>query len=88
MIRTEIDSMPTELDVIRRKLIQHEIEEAALKKETDKLSQEMCIRDSQGGCVVADGDDANTMDALRGLERPMWTSRRPGSVCSSSPLGT
>ena len=40
MIRTEIDSMPTELDVIRRRIIQHEIEEAALKKETDKLSQE------------------------------------------------
>ena len=36
----DIDSMPTELDVIRRKIIQHEIEEAALKKETDKLSQE------------------------------------------------
>ena len=40
MIRTEIDSMPTELDVIQRKIIQHQIEEAALKKETDKLSQE------------------------------------------------
>ncbi len=40
MIRTEIDSMPTELDVIRRRIIQHEIEEAALKKETDKISQE------------------------------------------------
>ena len=40
MIRTEMDSMPTEMDVIRRKIIQHEIEEAALKKETDKLSQE------------------------------------------------
>ena len=40
MIRTEIDSMPTELDVIQRKIIQHEIEEAALKKETDRLSQE------------------------------------------------
>ena len=40
MIRTEMDSMPTELDIIRRKIIQHEIEEAALKKETDKLSQE------------------------------------------------
>lgn len=38
MIRTEMDSMPTELDVIRRKIIQHEIEEAALKKETDPLS--------------------------------------------------
>ena len=40
MIRTEIDSMPTELDVIQRKIIQHEIEEAALKKEDDKLSKE------------------------------------------------
>ena len=40
MIRTEMDSMPTELDIIRRKIIQHEIEEAALKKETDKLSLE------------------------------------------------
>jgi len=40
MIRTEMDSMPTELDVVQRKIIQHEIEEAALKKETDKLSQE------------------------------------------------
>ncbi len=40
MIRTEIDSMPTELDEISRKIIQHEIEEAALKKETDALAQE------------------------------------------------
>jgi ATP-dependent Clp protease ATP-binding subunit ClpB len=40
LIRTEMDSMPTELDVISRKIVQHEIEEAALKKETDKLSQE------------------------------------------------
>ena len=40
MIRTEMDSMPTELDVIQRKIIQHEIEEAALKKEDDKLSRE------------------------------------------------
>ncbi len=40
MIRTEIDSMPTELDIIQRKITQHEIEEAALKKETDKISLE------------------------------------------------
>ena len=40
LIRTEIDSMPTELDVIQRKIIKHEIEEAALKKESDHLSQE------------------------------------------------
>ena len=40
MIRTEMDSMPSELDEISRKIMQHEIEEAALTKETDKLSQE------------------------------------------------
>lgn len=40
LIRTEMDSMPTELDVIQRKIMQLEIEEAALKKETDALSLE------------------------------------------------
>ena len=40
MIRTEMDSMPTELDEISRKIMQHEIEEAALLKEKDALSQE------------------------------------------------
>ena len=40
LIRTEIDSMPAELDDIRRKIMQLEIEEMALKKETDKLSMD------------------------------------------------
>ncbi len=40
MVRTEIDSMPTELDEITRRVMQLEIEEAALKKETDKASQD------------------------------------------------
>ncbi len=40
MIRTEMDSSPAEMDDLRRKIMQHEIEEAALKKETDHLSQE------------------------------------------------
>ncbi len=40
LIRTEIDSMPTELDVVSRKIISHEIEEAALKKEDDPISRE------------------------------------------------
>ncbi len=39
MIRTEMDSMPAELDEISRQIMQHEIEEAALKKETDELSK-------------------------------------------------
>ena len=38
-IRTEMDSMPTELDGVSRKIVQLEIEEAALKKETDDLSK-------------------------------------------------
>ncbi len=40
LIRTEMNSMPTELDEISRKIMRHEIEETALKKEDDKLSKE------------------------------------------------
>lgn len=40
LIKTELDSMPTELDELSRKIMQMEIEEAALKKETDRLSQD------------------------------------------------
>ena len=40
MIKTELDSMPAELDELSRKIMQMEIEEAALKKETDRLSQD------------------------------------------------
>ena len=40
LIRTEIDSMPSEMDDVRRKIMQLEIEEMALKKETDRLSAE------------------------------------------------
>ena len=47
MIRTEMDSMPTELDDISRKIMQLEIEEAALKNEDDKLSQGASCRSSQ-----------------------------------------
>ena len=39
-IRTEMDSMPTELDVISRKIVRLEIEETALKKESDTISKE------------------------------------------------
>ncbi len=40
LIKTEMDSMPAELDELSRKIMQMEIEEAALKKETDRLSQD------------------------------------------------
>jgi len=40
LIKTELDSMPTELDDMQRRIMQMEIEEAALKKENDRLSQD------------------------------------------------
>jgi ATP-dependent Clp protease ATP-binding subunit ClpB len=40
LIKTELDSMPTKLDDLQRRIMQMEIEEAALKKETDRLSGE------------------------------------------------
>ena len=51
-IRTEIDSMPAELDDIRRKIMQLEIEEMALKKEDDPLSQDRLskLREELANC--------------------------------------
>ena len=43
MIRTEIDSMPSELDEVTRRVMQLEIEEAALAKEKDEASKERLI---------------------------------------------
>ncbi|GAB5613745.1 ATP-dependent chaperone ClpB [Faecalimonas hominis] len=43
LIKTELDSMPTELDELRRRIMQLEIEEAALKKENDRLSQDRLV---------------------------------------------
>ena len=43
LIHTEMDSMPTELDTVRRKIIQLQIEEAALKKENDEFSKERLL---------------------------------------------
>ncbi len=43
LIKTEMDSMPAELDELNRKIMQLEIEEAALKKETDRLSAERLV---------------------------------------------
>ena len=43
LIKTELDSMPTELDELNRRVMQMEIEETALKKETDRLSQERLL---------------------------------------------
>lgn len=43
LIKTELDSMPTELDELTRRVMQMEIEEAALKKEEDRLSQDRLV---------------------------------------------
>ena len=47
LIKTEMNSMPSEMDEVARKIMQHEIEEAALKKEKDKLSEEH-LKEIQG----------------------------------------
>ncbi|MGB5823596.1 MAG: ATP-dependent chaperone ClpB [Proteocatella sp.] len=61
MIRTEIDSMPTELDEISRKIMQLEIEEAALKKESDRLSMERLINTKKELAELR--EEFNTMKA-------------------------
>ena len=50
LIKTEMDSMPAELDELRRKIMQMEIEEAALKKEDDTLSKERLEALAEGAC--------------------------------------
>ena len=65
LIKTELDSMPTELDELRRKIMQMEIEEAALKKETDNLSQER-LEDLQ--------------KELAELQRCICSARKPSGI--------
>ncbi len=78
MIRTEIDSMPAELDEVTRRIMQLEIEEAALTKETDKASQERLghlrqeladLREQSGGMRAqweGEKQAIGTIRALRG----------------------
>ena len=61
LIKTEIDSMPTEMDEISHKIMQLEIEEAALKKETGRLSEEH-LRQIQAE-LADDRDRFNAMKA-------------------------
>ena len=62
-IRTEIDSMPTELDEVTRRTMQLEIEDAALKKETDKASNER----RQALQRLRFGAESNGLRALGGV---------------------
>jgi ATP-dependent Clp protease ATP-binding subunit ClpB len=67
MIRTEIDSMPSELDEVTRKVMQLEIEEAALAKESDEASKERLINLQKE--LAEFRDQANTMRAKWQLEK-------------------
>ena len=61
LIKTEMNSMPTEMDEISRKIMQHEIEVAALSKETDKLSQARL--DEIKAEIAKERDEFNEMKA-------------------------
>ncbi|HIS67689.1 MAG TPA: AAA family ATPase, partial [Candidatus Scatomorpha merdipullorum] len=67
MIRTEIDSMPSELDDIRRRIMQLEIEEMALKKEDDRLSRDRLARLTEE--LAESKDKFNAMKARWEAER-------------------
>ena len=67
MIRTEIDSMPAELDDIRRRIMQLEIEEMALKKEDDRLSRDRLARLTEE--LAESKDKFNAMKARWEAER-------------------
>ncbi len=67
MLRTEIDSLPSELDTISRKVMQLEIEEVALKKEKDKASKERL--EALRKDLADDREKANTMRAQYDSEK-------------------
>lgn len=67
MLRTEIDSMPAELDEIMRRIMQLEIEQQALKKETDRASLERLANIEEEIAEIR--DKANTMKAQWELEK-------------------
>ena len=77
MIRTEMDSMPAELDDLRRRIMQQEIEEMALKKEEDQLSRdrlsqlrkELADQKEQFNAMKARWEaEKNSVDAVKELK--------------------
>ena len=78
MIRTELDSMPAEMDELNRKIMQLEIEEAALQKETDRLSIEHLaelrrqladLREQFGGMKARWENEKSAIVKVRSLRR-------------------
>ena len=81
MIRTEIDSLPSELDDIRRHIMQLEIEEAALKKEEDSLSKAQL--DEVQKELAEQRDQFNAMKARWEAERKPSARSAPSARRSS-----
>lgn len=84
MIRTEIDSMPAELDEVARRVVQLEIEAQALKKETDKASQqrleelrrELADLKGRADAMRAQWDaEKQSIEAIRGLRERIESTR-------------
>ena len=84
-IRTEMDSSPTELDAVSRKIIQMEIEEAALKKEEDELSKARLVqlqkelaeeRDSYNALKAQWENEKNAINRVQQLREQLEDLRR------------
>ncbi|MGY8826852.1 MAG: ATP-dependent chaperone ClpB [Candidatus Latescibacterota bacterium] len=85
MIRTEIDSMPAELDEVSRRVMQLEVEEAALKKEKDKISKERLgnlrreladLKEKTDAMRAQWEDEKNAIGAVRLLREEIEQTRR------------
>lgn len=85
MVRTEIDSMPSELDAVTRRVMQFEIEEAALKKEKDKSSRERLqtlqreladLRDQADAMRIQWENEKQELDGVRTLREKIEQTRR------------
>lgn len=85
MVRTEIDSMPSELDAVTRRVMQFGIEEAALKKEKDKSSRERLqtlqreladLRDQADAMRVQWENEKQELDGVRTLREKIEQTRR------------
>src|SRR5437764_13217453 len=85
MTRTEIDSMPQELDEVTRRVMQLEIEEAALKKEKDKASKgrledlrrELADRKEQADAMRAQWEaEKQSIEEVRGLREQLEKLRQ------------
>ncbi|GAA3401216.1 ATP-dependent chaperone ClpB [Paenibacillus hodogayensis] len=85
MIRTEIDSMPGEMDEVTRRIMQMEIEEAALKKETDEASKKRLealqreladLKEKQLGMAARWEKEKSAIQGIRDLKKRLEQARK------------